>query len=115
MFQFRPTMPAMSNPAITSDAITWNAPDDDHPARNASMRSYSAVAKGDLAERGALVAREIERESRHERVDDGPEMEAAEDRRRGDGERPSGLGALGWLSRRRSLWLQPSRCWYLIA
>src|SRR4051794_33150153 len=43
-------MRAMSNPAITSDAIIWNAPDDDHPARNASMRSYSAVAKGDLAE-----------------------------------------------------------------
>jgi steroid Delta-isomerase len=43
-------MRSMSNPAITSDAITWNAPDGDHPARNASMRSYSAVAKGDLAE-----------------------------------------------------------------
>ena len=40
----------MTNPAITSDAIIWNAPDDDHPARIASMRSYSAVAKGDLAE-----------------------------------------------------------------
>jgi ketosteroid isomerase-like protein len=35
---------------ITSDAITWNAPDDDHPARAASQRSYSAVAKGDLEE-----------------------------------------------------------------
>src|SRR3954451_9211961 len=35
---------------ITSDAITWNAPNDDHPARAASQRSYSAVAKGDLAE-----------------------------------------------------------------
>ncbi len=35
---------------ITSDAIIWNAPDDDHPARAASQRSYSAVAKGDLAE-----------------------------------------------------------------
>ena len=43
-------MPVMSTSAITSDAITWNAPDDDHPARIASMRSYSAVAKGDLAE-----------------------------------------------------------------
>ena len=43
-------MPLMSTSAITSDAITWNAPDDDHPARIASMRSYSAVAKGDLAE-----------------------------------------------------------------
>lgn len=35
---------------ITSDAIVWNAPDDPHPARAASQRSYSAVAKGDLAE-----------------------------------------------------------------
>ncbi|CAN5496241.1 nuclear transport factor 2 family protein [soil metagenome] len=35
---------------ITSDAIIWNAPNDDHPARAASQRSYSAVAKGDLAE-----------------------------------------------------------------
>ena len=43
-------MPNMSTSAITSDAIKWNAPDDDHPARTASMRSYSAVAKGDLAE-----------------------------------------------------------------
>jgi steroid Delta-isomerase len=42
-------MPVMSTAAITSDAITWNAPDDDHPARAASMRSYSAVANGDLA------------------------------------------------------------------
>jgi len=35
---------------ITSDAITWNAPNDEHPARAASQRSYSAVAKGDLDE-----------------------------------------------------------------
>jgi len=35
---------------ITSDAIVWNAPNDPHPAREASQRSYSAVAKGDLAE-----------------------------------------------------------------
>ena len=35
---------------ITSDAIIWNAPNDPHPARTASQRSYSAVAKGDLAE-----------------------------------------------------------------
>lgn len=35
---------------ITSDDITWLAADDDHPARRASQRSYSAVAKGDLAE-----------------------------------------------------------------
>src|SRR3954451_3621935 len=43
-------MPGMTTSAITSDAITWNAPDDEHPARTASMRSYSAVARGDLAE-----------------------------------------------------------------
>ena len=36
--------------AITSDAIDWRAATDEHPARMASMRSYSAVAKGDLAE-----------------------------------------------------------------
>ena len=35
---------------ITSDAIEWNAPNGDHPARAASQRSYSAVAKGDLEE-----------------------------------------------------------------
>ena len=35
---------------ITSDAIIWNAPNDPHPARAASQRSYSAVAKGDLEE-----------------------------------------------------------------
>ena len=35
---------------ITSDAITWNAPNDPHPARTAAQRSFSAVAKGDLAE-----------------------------------------------------------------
>ncbi|WP_183094000.1 nuclear transport factor 2 family protein [Nocardioides stalactiti] len=35
---------------ITSDAIKWTAPNDPHPARSASQRSYSAVAKGDLAE-----------------------------------------------------------------
>lgn len=35
---------------ITSDAITWTALNDPHPARAASQRSYSAVAKGDLAE-----------------------------------------------------------------
>ena len=27
------------------DAITWDAPDGDHPARRASQRSYSAVAR----------------------------------------------------------------------
>ena len=35
---------------ITSAAVIWNAPNDLHPARVASQRSYSAVAKGDLAE-----------------------------------------------------------------
>ena len=35
---------------LTSEAIVWNAPNDHHPARAASQRSYSAVAKGDLAE-----------------------------------------------------------------
>ena len=30
------------------DAITWDAPDADHPARHASQRSYAAVADGDL-------------------------------------------------------------------
>ena len=35
---------------ITSHAIAWNAPADPHPARTASQRSYSAVAKGDIAE-----------------------------------------------------------------
>ncbi|MCL2544173.1 MAG: nuclear transport factor 2 family protein [Nocardioidaceae bacterium] len=35
---------------ISSDAVKWNAPNDPHPAREASQRSYSAVAKGDLAE-----------------------------------------------------------------
>ncbi len=35
---------------ITSDAIIWHATNDDHPARAASQRSYSAVAKGDLQE-----------------------------------------------------------------
>lgn len=31
---------------IDSDAITWDAPDGDHPARRASQRSYAAVARG---------------------------------------------------------------------
>jgi len=34
----------------TSDAVIWNAPDADHPARAASQRSYAAVARGDLEE-----------------------------------------------------------------
>ncbi len=32
------------------EAITWNAPDGEHPARTASQRSYAAVARGDLTE-----------------------------------------------------------------
>jgi ketosteroid isomerase-like protein len=32
---------------IDSDAITWNAPDDEHPARRASQRSAATVASGD--------------------------------------------------------------------
>jgi len=35
---------------ITSDDIIWNASTEEHPARSASQRSYSAVAKGDLDE-----------------------------------------------------------------
>ena len=31
---------------IESDAITWNAPDGDHPARRASQRSAATVARG---------------------------------------------------------------------
>lgn len=41
---------------ITSDAVIWNASNDPHPARSASQRSYSAVAKGDLAEWLTLYA-----------------------------------------------------------
>ena len=33
---------------VDVDAITWDAPDGDHPARRASQRSYTAVAAGDL-------------------------------------------------------------------
>ncbi len=32
------------------DAVTWNAPNDEHPARRASQRSYAAVAEKDLAQ-----------------------------------------------------------------
>ena len=31
---------------IDSDALTWNAPDGDHPARRASQRSAATVARG---------------------------------------------------------------------
>ena len=34
----------------TPDAVVWNAPNAEHPARLASRRSYAAVAKGDLEE-----------------------------------------------------------------
>ncbi|ANH37436.1 SnoaL-like domain protein [Nocardioides dokdonensis FR1436] len=58
MFQFGPTMPVMTSiqpsatqpSAISSSAVEWHAALDEHPARLASMRSYSAVAKGDLDE-----------------------------------------------------------------
>ncbi|NPC97073.1 nuclear transport factor 2 family protein [Nocardioides sp. zg-DK7169] len=40
----------MTIEGITSDALTWNAATDPHPARLASQRSFSAVAKGDLEE-----------------------------------------------------------------
>ena len=40
-----------SNPVLT-DAITWDAPDGEHPARRASQRSYAAVARGDLEGQG---------------------------------------------------------------
>jgi steroid delta-isomerase len=33
---------------VDVDAITWDAPNDDHPARRASQRSYTAVSAGDL-------------------------------------------------------------------
>ena len=40
----------MTTEGITSDALTWLAANDPHPARLASQRSFSAVAKGDLEE-----------------------------------------------------------------
>jgi steroid Delta-isomerase len=39
-----------------TDAITWEAPDGDHPARRASRRSMAAVAAGRKDERLALFA-----------------------------------------------------------
>lgn len=33
-------------PSETTDAITWDAPNGDHPARRASQLSYAAVARG---------------------------------------------------------------------
>jgi steroid Delta-isomerase len=38
------------NLAQLPDCIIWNAPNDPHPARLASQRSYAAVAAGDLAQ-----------------------------------------------------------------
>jgi ketosteroid isomerase-like protein len=35
---------------ITSDAVIWNAPNGENPARAASQRSYSAVSRLDLEE-----------------------------------------------------------------
>ena len=40
----------MTTEGITSDALTWLAATDPHPARLASQRSFSAVAEGDLEE-----------------------------------------------------------------
>lgn len=41
---------------VESDAITWTAPDAEHPARLASQRSAAAVARGAKAEWLALFA-----------------------------------------------------------
>ena len=41
------------------DAITWDAPDGDHPARRASQRSYSAVARKAKEEWLALFADDV--------------------------------------------------------
>jgi ketosteroid isomerase-like protein len=41
---------------IDSDAITWAAPDSDHPARRASQRSAATVAKGVKEDWVALFA-----------------------------------------------------------
>ena len=49
------------------DAITWNAPNGEHPARTASQRSYAAVAKGDLAEWLTVYAEDAEFRRRSER------------------------------------------------
>ena len=39
-------MPSEQMPSETSEAIRWDAPNDDHPARRASQNSYAAVARG---------------------------------------------------------------------
>lgn len=41
---------------IETDAITWTAPDDDHPARRASQMSAATVARGVKEEWVALFA-----------------------------------------------------------
>jgi ketosteroid isomerase-like protein len=41
---------------IETDAITWNAPDGDHPARRASQRSAATVARGVKEDWVALFA-----------------------------------------------------------
>ncbi|MFP5253001.1 MAG: nuclear transport factor 2 family protein [Actinomycetes bacterium] len=41
---------------IDSDAVTWNAPDEDHPARRASQRSAATVARGAKEDWLALFA-----------------------------------------------------------
>ena len=41
---------------IESDAITWNAPDEEHPARRASQRSAATVARGVKEDWVALFA-----------------------------------------------------------
>lgn len=44
MFQFEAYDAGMPS----TEHITWNAPDGDHPARRAAQRSYTLVAAGDL-------------------------------------------------------------------
>jgi ketosteroid isomerase-like protein len=41
---------------IETDAVTWTAPDGDHPARRASQRSAAAVARGSREDWLALFA-----------------------------------------------------------
>lgn len=36
----------MTMPSETTDAIVWDAPNADHPARRASQNSYAAVSRG---------------------------------------------------------------------
>ena len=41
-----PEATAEPMPSETTDAVTWDAPNDDHPARRASQNSYAAVSRG---------------------------------------------------------------------